>query len=87
MRHILYFTADWCHPCQKTRPIAEDLDRDGIIKIIFIDVDTSQELLKDYGVKSVPTFILIEDGKEIHRVTGSQTREQLMVLKDYEKTI
>ena len=87
MRHILYFTADWCLPCQKTRPIAEDLDRDGIIKIIFIDADSSHKLLEDYGVKSVPTFILLEDGKEIQRVTGSQTREQLMVLKDYEKNI
>ena len=39
MRHILYFTAEWCNPCKRVRPIAEELDRDNVIKFQFIDAD------------------------------------------------
>lgn len=75
MRHILYFTAEWCHPCKRTKPIAEELDRDGVIKIIFVDVDTSLDLIANYEIKAVPTFVLIEDGKEVKRMNGAKTRE------------
>jgi len=76
MRHILYFTAEWCNPCQRTKPVAESLDRDGIIKFQFIDADDNGELCRKFEIKSVPTFILIEDGKEIRRMNGAKTREQ-----------
>jgi thioredoxin 1 len=76
MRHILYFTAEWCNPCQRTKPIAEDLDRDNIIKFQFIDADDNGDLCRKFEIKAVPTFILIEDGKEIRRMNGAKTREQ-----------
>jgi thiol-disulfide isomerase/thioredoxin len=75
MRHLLYFTADWCHPCKRTRPVVEDLNRDGVIKVQFIDVDTEVDLVATYEIKSVPTFILIEDNKEIKRMNGAKTKE------------
>lgn len=87
MRHILYFTADWCNPCKKVRPIVEEINRDSIIKFLFIDIDTELSLAEDYEVRSIPTFILLEDGKEIKRISGAQTQEQLMGLLKYEKTI
>jgi thioredoxin 1 len=87
VRHILYFTADWCNPCKKVRPIVEEINRDSIIKFLFIDIDTELSLAKDYEVRSIPTFILLEDGKEIKRISGAQTQEQLMGLLKYEKTI
>jgi len=78
MKTVYYFTADWCQPCKKTRPIVEDLDRDlSDPKFQIIDVDVNNELVKHFGIKSVPTFILFEDGIEKNRVTGGQTREQL----------
>jgi thioredoxin 1 len=76
MRHILYFTAEWCNPCQRTKPIAEDLDRDGVIKFQFIDADENGELCRKFEIKSIPTFILIEDSKEVRRMNGAKTREQ-----------
>jgi len=74
--HILYFTAEWCNPCQRTRPVAEELKREGAIDFLFIDADTEIELLEKFGIKSIPTYILIEDGKEIRRMNGAKTREQ-----------
>lgn len=78
MRHVLYFTAEWCNPCQRTRPIAEELRRDGLIDFIFVDADTEIKLLEEFGIKSVPTYILIEDGKEIKRMNGAKTRQEFL---------
>ena len=80
MRHILYFTADWCNPCKKVKPIVEELNRDSSIKFQFIDVDQELEMVKSMNVRSVPTFIVIKDGSEIKRTIGAQTREQLQEL-------
>ena len=78
MKHVLYFTADWCNPCKKVKPIVEQLNHDQIVaKFFIIDADTESEMVSDFGVKSIPTFILIENNVETDRVTGAQTREQL----------
>jgi thioredoxin-like negative regulator of GroEL len=77
MRHILYFTAEWCNPCKRTRPIAEALDRDGIIKFQFIDADDNGDLCRKFEIKAVPTFILIEDGNELRRMNGAKTQDQI----------
>jgi thiol-disulfide isomerase/thioredoxin len=80
MKTVYYFTADWCQPCKRTRPIVEELNRDqSIAGFQIIDVDVNQDLVKNFGIKSVPTFILFDDGIEKNRITGGQTREQLEV--------
>lgn len=81
MRVVLYFTAEWCNPCKKVRPIVEELNRDlAENKFIIVDADSELELLEKFSIKSVPTFIVLEDGKEVKRATGVQTREQLQDL-------
>ena len=78
MRHVLYFTAEWCNPCQRTKPIAEELSRDGLIDFVFVDADTEIELLQKFGIKSVPTYILLEDGLEVKRMNGAKTRQEFL---------
>jgi thioredoxin 1 len=86
MKMILYFTADWCNPCKKTKPIVEELNREQIMaKFFIIDVDSDIEMAKDFEIRSVPTFVVMKDNTEIHRVTGAQTRQQLEDLIDYQK--
>jgi thioredoxin 1 len=88
MKTVYYFTADWCQPCKKTRPIVEELNREqSIAGFQIIDVDDNQDLVKNFNIQSVPTFILFEDGVEKNRVIGSQTREQIEELIGYGKTI
>ena len=77
MRVVYYFTADWCNPCKKTRPIVEEINRETHTKFQIIDVDSELELTKRFEIRSVPTFILLEDGKEINRITGAQNKNQL----------
>ncbi len=78
MSHVLYFTAEWCNPCQRTRPVAEELKRDGLIDFIFVDADSEIELLQKFGIKSVPTYILLEDGREVKRMNGAKTRQDFL---------
>jgi thiol-disulfide isomerase/thioredoxin len=78
VKHVFYFTADWCNPCQRTKPIAEELKRDGLIDFQFIDADSQIELVKKFEIKSIPTYILIEDGKEVKRMNGAKTRDQFL---------
>jgi thiol-disulfide isomerase/thioredoxin len=76
--HVLYFTAEWCNPCQRTRPVAEELKRDGVIDFLFVDADTELELLEKFGVKSIPTYILLEDGREVKRMNGAKTKQDFL---------
>ena len=86
MKSILYFTADWCNPCKKTKPIVEQLNTEQIMaKFFIIDVDSDIERTKDFEIRSVPTFVVMKDNKEIHRVTGAQTRQQLEELIRYDQ--
>jgi thioredoxin 1 len=78
VRTIYYFTADWCQPCKKTRPIVEELNREQTVAgFQIIDVDDVPELVQSFKVQSVPTFIMFDEGVEIKIIIGSQTREQL----------
>ena len=87
MSHVLYFTADWCNPCKKVKPIVEEMNKDSVTKFQMIDVDSEMELTKKFEIRSVPTFILIKDGTEIKRTTGAQTRYQLEAFVNDEKNI
>ena len=86
MKNVFYFTAEWCNPCKKTRPVVEDMKKEGF-QFQMIDVDYEQLLAKQFQVKSIPTFILLEDGKELNRITGAQTRTELENFINHEKTI
>ena len=78
MKTVYYFTADWCQPCKKTRPIVQELNREQTTAgFQIIDVDDNPELVKTFRVQSVPTFILFDNGLEKSRIIGAQTREQL----------
>lgn len=88
MKTIYYFTADWCAPCKKTRPIVEELNREQTrAGFQIIDADFEIELVKKFDIRSIPTFILFDNGVEIKRLIGAQTREQLLELINYEEVI
>jgi thioredoxin 1 len=79
MRTIFYFTADWCSPCKRMKPIAEDLNREySDINIKFIDVDAEIDFAKAFKIQSVPTLVLIDEDAEARRITGAKTKEELL---------
>ncbi len=81
MKTVFYFTTEWCQPCKKVKPIVEEMKKEGY-QFQMIDADYEQLLVKQFKVSSVPTFILLEDGKELNRITGAKTQNEL---KDFIK--
>ena len=69
MKYLL-FSASWCGPCQTLKPVMEQVSK--TIPVTKIDVDTDAQTVSDYGVRSVPTVILVKDGREVKRFTGVQ---------------
>ena len=76
MKIVFYFTAEWCQPCKKVKPVVEEMKKEGF-QFQMIDADYEKLLIKRFKIKAVPTFILLEDGKELNRITGAKTREEL----------
>jgi thioredoxin 1 len=70
MKYLL-FSASWCQPCQTLKPVMEQVSK--TIPVTKIDVDTDAQTVSDYGVRSVPTVVLVKDGREVKRFTGVQS--------------
>jgi len=77
-KEILQFSAAWCQPCKILSPRMEKLNLEGKINYIKIDVDSDTELSTKYGVRNIPTLILLENGEVKNRVTGVQSEQQLI---------
>ncbi len=70
---IVDFTATWCGPCQRMKPVFHSLAKEFNDKYNFIsiDIDENQELANKYQIQAVPTFVFLDaDGKEGNRITG-----------------
>ena len=67
-RVLVDFYANWCGPCKMLSPVVEKLSDE--IKILKVNVDSYQDLAREYGVMSIPCIILFENGKEIKRNVG-----------------
>lgn len=79
MKVLIDFYATWCQPCKAMKPIIESLEKDGA-SVLKVDVDLEPEKVRQYGVMSIPTYIAMEDDKELGRKTGSATKEELETL-------
>lgn len=73
MSKVLYFSAEWCNPCKAMKPIIQKFEENhSDVEIVKIDADNELALVKKYGIKSIPTFILLDtDEEEINRHGGA----------------
>ena len=76
---LLVFYAPWCKPCKMLTPELEKIAEDNeSIKVIKVNVDENIALTKDYGVKSIPTILLIKEGTVTKNRQGYATKEALI---------
>lgn len=76
---LVDFFATWCGPCKMLSPILEEISSDrSDTKIIKVDVDECQSLAKQFGVMSIPTLILIENGQIKDKKIGFQSKEEII---------
>lgn len=71
---LVDFYADWCGPCRMLGPILEELEN---IQILKVNVDNFQEIANKYGVMSIPTLILFNEGKEINKIIGLRSKSDI----------
>jgi len=70
-RKLLRFTASWCQPCKMLAKTLEGITIEYPIEVI--DIDEHQELAIQYGVRGVPTLVMLQDDVETKRIVGMQT--------------
>lgn len=73
---VLRFTATWCQPC---KALAQQLEELGLDKeVTVIDIDEQQDLAIQYGVRSVPTLIAVDNNKEVKRMVGVKAKDLIL---------
>lgn len=80
------FYASWCQPCQRMMKILPNLENEFEGKVLFIkvDVDENRSLADTYYVKSIPTFFIFKDGKQVEKWDGIKTLlEMKKILERY----
>jgi len=74
---VLYFTAAWCGPCKMFKPVVEQVSAETGVGINYIDVDQQRDLASQYGISSVPTIIVENNGSVVYRNSGVMSKPQL----------
>lgn len=76
---LLDFYADWCGPCRAMTPVLNSVEDSGL-KIAKVNTDENGELVEEYQVHHIPTFVFIQNGKEVDRLEGVVTQDMLLAI-------
>lgn len=76
-KKLLVFKAPWCGPCKVLEPLVDEVSIETGLYVEKINVDENQKLAMKYGIRTVPTLILV-DGDEQKKLHGLQTKSKLL---------
>ena len=76
---LLDFWASWCGPCKSLLPIIDEISAEHPeIKVCKVNIDEEQELAEQFGIMSVPTLLVIKDGKTVNQSVGLKPKNQIL---------
>lgn len=75
MKKVLRFTASWCSPCKMLSKTLDEIQPEMPFEVV--DIDVHPEIAAEYGIRSIPTMIMIDELIEMKRMTGIKTKEQV----------
>ena len=78
---LLDFYADWCGPCRMVLPLVDEIaaEREDLL-VGKINVNENPDLAREFGVLSIPTLVVMKDGKIINKVSGARSKAQILEL-------
>jgi thioredoxin 1 len=76
---LIDFWATWCGPCKAIAPLIEEIAEqyDGKVKVGKIDVDQNQNSAMKFGVRSIPTLLIMKNGEVINQIVGSVPKAEI----------
>lgn len=78
---LLDFYADWCGPCRMVSPLVDQIAEENPQYVVGkINVDQEPELAQTFGVLSIPTLVVLKDGKVASQVTGARPKAQILAM-------
>lgn len=78
---LMDFWAPWCGPCRMVVPLVEEIAKErSDINVVKINVDEEQELAMQFGVMSIPTLVVMKNGKVVNQVTGARPKAQILAM-------
>ena len=78
---LLDFWASWCTPCRMVVPIIEEIASERPdIKVGKINVDEQPELASEFGIMSIPTLVVMKNGKIVQQVSGARPKEAILTM-------
>ena len=81
---LIDFWAVWCGPCKAIAPVIEEIavEYDGKVKVGKLDVDQNQKTAMQYGVRSIPTILIIKSGEVVSQIVGAVPKENIIKALD-----
>ena len=80
---LVDFWATWCGPCRMLAPILEELSgQHPELKIVKVDVDENRDLALQYGIESIPTLLVFQNGRLVNQAVGARPKSGVLALLD-----
>ena len=80
---VVDFFATWCGPCRMVSPIVDEIGAEVTgAKVGKVNVDEQPELAQAFGIASIPTLLVIRDGRTVNRAVGVRSKEEILQMLD-----